>query len=166
MQSSCKKDNKYYPDPPAVLPDSLPPITTEGNNTFGCLVNDSLWLPYGLFQFDVHFENGMLYLNSEKSLLFFDAYSSITIKSTHNTISKIGKYKIQSFDQDKMQVGGDYYIDRLNYYTDDTYIGELEILRLDTINKIVSGTFYFSAKSKYSTDTVKVSKGRFDVRFQ
>jgi len=34
----CKKNT---------LEEQLPPITTTGANTFGCLVNGNTWLPYG-----------------------------------------------------------------------------------------------------------------------
>jgi len=29
-----------------IAPPELPPITQEGANTFGCLINGEVWLPY------------------------------------------------------------------------------------------------------------------------
>ena len=42
--------------------------------------------------------------------------------------------------------------------------GELFITKLDSINQIVSGTFWFQAVNDRG-DTVKVTDGRFDMRY-
>lgn len=43
--------------------------------------------------------------------------------------------------------------------------GQLTITRLDTVARIVAGTFEFQARETRGTGTVTVSEGRFDVRF-
>lgn len=42
--------------------------------------------------------------------------------------------------------------------------GRINILRLDTINYIIAGTFYFDAVNKEG-DTIKVTDGRFDLKY-
>lgn len=50
---NCGPDNLLKPTPE---PDVLPPITTEGLNTAGCLVNGEVWLPKpgGMFKPAIH----------------------------------------------------------------------------------------------------------------
>jgi Family of unknown function (DUF6252) len=43
--------------------------------------------------------------------------------------------------------------------------GHLTITRLDTVARIVAGTFEFQARETRGTATVTVSEGRFDVKF-
>ncbi len=44
------------------------------------------------------------------------------------------------------------------------YTGELFIKKLDTVNQIVSGTFWFDAINS-NGQKVEVREGRFDVRY-
>jgi hypothetical protein len=45
-QTACKKDKHINgTGTPPPQQQQLPPITTEGKNTFGCLVNGEVWLP-------------------------------------------------------------------------------------------------------------------------
>jgi hypothetical protein len=42
----------------------------------------------------------------------------------------------------------------------------MTILKLDTVNNIISGTFQFDAINENDdTDTIKIREGRFDVKF-
>src|SRR6266511_2638533 len=41
LTTSC-----WQPQPPKPQPEVLPPLTFEGKNTFGCLVNGKVWLPH------------------------------------------------------------------------------------------------------------------------
>lgn len=44
------------------------------------------------------------------------------------------------------------------------YKGILTVKKLDTINQIISGTFWFTAVNS-NGDTVKITDGRFDVYY-
>ncbi len=50
------------------------------------------------------------------------------------------------------------------YQTDATHTGTVTITRCDTVNKIYSGTFSFTAIDKNTDKEVKVTDGRFDVK--
>ena len=52
-----------------------------------------------------------------------------------------------------------------NYNTDSLNTGAITITKFDTINHIVSGTFYFKAKLEDGTETVNVTDGRFDISY-
>lgn len=43
--------------------------------------------------------------------------------------------------------------------------GQIVISRLDTVNRIVSGRFTFDAEFVVSRETVKITEGRFDVKY-
>ena len=48
--------------------------------------------------------------------------------------------------------------------TNEDVTGELNLKKFDLVNQIASGTFWFNAVNDKG-DTVKVTDGRFDVRF-
>jgi hypothetical protein len=50
------------------------------------------------------------------------------------------------------------------YMTSSMHTGKVQFTRIDTINRIVSGTFEFSAIDKNTGKTIKVTDGRFDIK--
>jgi len=51
-----------------------------------------------------------------------------------------------------------------NYTTgEDKYVGEFTITKLDTVNYIISGTFWFDAVSE-DGEVVEIREGRFDIK--
>ena len=52
------------------------------------------------------------------------------------------------------------------YYTNNTYTGQVNITRCDTINNIYSGTFFFKAIDDSTGKIVSITDGRFDVKGQ
>ena len=51
------------------------------------------------------------------------------------------------------------------YYTETNLQGQLKISKLDSINKIISGTFWFDAIDTLSNTIVQIREGRFDMHF-
>lgn len=51
------------------------------------------------------------------------------------------------------------------FNTDTNHIGQLEIITLDTTNKIIKGTFYFKAYNSYKNDSVSVTDGDFRLKY-
>lgn len=52
------------------------------------------------------------------------------------------------------------------YYTEENSNNWMEITRLDSANRIVSGVFQFDLVSdEVDMDTIKVRDGRFDLEF-
>lgn len=156
LQSSCKQP--IVPEPQPVLPDSLPPITTEGKNTFGCMVNDTLWI-----------------YSNNRGNLFADYYNGelvITSKKNINNVIGINIHKIffgknlfhLKKENDSTGKATYSYLNKI-YLTDNTYTGQVKLLLLDSINKIVSGTFYFTAYDKNTGDSVSIKDGRFDIHY-
>ncbi len=144
--SNCEKD----PDPTP----QLPPKTQEGKNTFGCLVNGQVWLPKGgglLIGLACDYSQGTLLINANNG----------------NTDESI-KINLLINDTGMIEINGEqnqniYYRKGLNYfYADSLSIGYLTITKLDTINKIIAGTFYFDAVK--NTTRYEIREGRFDLK--
>lgn len=162
---SCKED------PPAPVEPTLPPITQTGENTFGCYVNGELWLPKGNIQnpeLNADYYNScvMIYAvrTGQNPLTGFHLNFGKVFRDTsfviHNYSDSIS-YQYFHFNRSYYAQTGpisDYHAIYINS-------GELNLLRLDTINRIMAGTFHFTAVDTLTGDSVMVDNGRFDLRF-
>lgn len=163
--ASCKKHKSDNPI------DQLPPATQTGANTLGFLLNGVPWTPKG-------WSGGTTNL----SLYFDPSYRGGTFNiATYRLLSQDNK---QSFAiaLDSFQIAGDFYlsensnlkvvfIDRIKSCTIDAFDtsvyrdGKLIITKLDRQNQIISGTFDFTLYSSSCGDTIKITNGRFDMKF-
>jgi hypothetical protein len=50
------------------------------------------------------------------------------------------------------------------YYSKSAFPGKVEITKLDTVNKIIAGTFYFTGQNP-QLQTLEITAGRFDVKY-
>ncbi|MBS1580175.1 MAG: hypothetical protein JST29_11090 [Bacteroidetes bacterium] len=159
--SSCKKST---PDPVS----QLPPETQTGANTFGCLINGVAFKPKGsLFgppslQCAYQYLNGGYYFQLGAS----DDLHSISVGTDSLKIKENTTYQLLSFNNAGVASG------QYNYYggtiippvhTNPLYPGSLSITKYDSINQIVSGTFWFNVV--YNNDTVRITNGRFDMHY-
>ncbi|HTB99325.1 MAG TPA: DUF6252 family protein [Ferruginibacter sp.] len=174
MASSCTKQSN---SPTNVLP----PPTTQGLNTFGCLVNGQVFVPQkpsddiGTYlECDYEF----LYPGDTTKGYIFNV--SGKDKPNGNELSSVGVTldSTQLHQGDTFQLGssgvgkkyGGYISSSLNtgyfvYNTTDTVTGQIIITFLDQANLIVSGTFWFDAISSSAPDTVHVRQGVFDMHY-
>jgi len=163
--SHCKKDKT--PE------EQLPPETQTGAGTFGCLVDGKLFLPKGdpfggpTLSCAYQYINGGYYfqlaaLNKGSSVnygvgIFTDSLqiqegSKFILKNKNVQGEAYGLYSISEFQG------------LTNYITNTIDTGEVVITKFDSINRIVSGTFWFDAAN--STGQIKqVRSGRFDMKF-
>ena len=170
--SCCDKDDDKTPL------EQLPPATTTGANTAGCLVNGQAFLPKGSSQFgptlscfyqqDKDGYHLGLSINDKgnKSLYKTVQFATNPIQLVENTTyllglktnngtnynSNFGEYYMLSFEGDKY------------YETTNIYIGELKITKLDTQQRIISGTFWFDAINS-DGEKVEIRDGRFDMHY-
>jgi hypothetical protein len=183
LAMQCKKDKNKDPEPVVCMDgdtlcelSKLPPITTIGANTFGCLLNGKAWLAYS----DAP---GKRYLFADYYKNAFDIMGRI-YDENGILIEVIGvsSYDYQ-FDIDSIQiVNQDKGKGKVIKYSDNCffrgeyefYEGHMEVLRLDTINRIVSVTFEFThiidrynlAHEFCDTDTNYITHGRADILFK
>jgi hypothetical protein len=164
---SCKKST----------PIELPPITESGKNTFGCKVNGQIWVPYWRC-------SSIWTTPPELSYIIqpIDSSSSLPIKIWIDAGNATNGKSYFSFRQ-SYSLGDHIYgpgniIDSLlikfSLGSGTTYSNfqasstprYFQISRLDTTNKIVSGTFAFTLYTTINNilDSVVITDGRFDLQ--
>lgn len=156
--------------------DELPPVTQTGANTFGAKVDGELWAPKGFGPFPA---NDILQARmTGTSFLTIDAKNFAS--SPNETQFQIlvagvtgpGTYQLNNDVVLPSSSSYGYYVKRnitpLNEWVTSASIGgSVTITRLDTVNKVVSGTFQFNAMNLYNTpQQLTVTEGRFDIKLQ
>jgi hypothetical protein len=156
MNSSCEISEKE----PAYKSDTLlPPITTVGANTFGCKLNGSYWLALPFKNFDASYSKGAISIRLEKS--GENTYGIITMSSSSGIVNNIGQYPFNS------KFRAYYTTPSFDYAIVDTInTGNFTLLHLDTINRIISGTFeYIPEHLNLLPQKVFITEGRFDLKY-
>lgn len=160
--SQCKKN------PPVSNEPSLPDITTSGANTFGCLVNDELFLPYKntfniyLKTIDVSYYPGTGLLNITGNQISQDRYILKSVSLSANSVFGQNTYPLyQAFysDADIMSCNP-----AGHFNLDSTLDNTLVITKFDTQNRIISGLFNFTTSSG-DCPPYEITEGRFDVQY-
>lgn len=172
--TTCKKDNTD--------PNGLPPATQEGKNTGGFLLNGQPWLPkidplnagrspvgaiYGPYTQRI----------VRLSLNFYRYENDNNSQGLSINIEKIKQGGIFQLDQniDPFVISGprppyavytifDPGTDR-SFYTGPQGRGQVIITRLDTLARVVSGTFEAKVREDGGRDSLTITQGRFDFRF-
>ena len=158
--------------------DALPPITQEGRETFGCLVNGIAFTPKGSNLGGPTLSSYYQYVQSPTlEGLFFNVSAKkkngdsngteiISIGTLQLPIEQGGKYKlgIKYSGNATAQYGIIISINSDYFNTNGVATGELNISRFDEVNQIVAGTFWFDAVNDKG-EKVEVREGRFDVHF-
>lgn len=173
LASSCKKDDTD--------PNGLPAATQEGKNTGGFLVNGEPWLPkasavgnnpytvsaaYGPLMYRAHrLEMSMFRyqdVNNNQSLTLYLAY--VRQPGTYQLNQDINTVVISKpFPSHAMYSVSS--LGRTEFYTGSTAHGQVIITRLDTIARVVSGTFEAKLKEDGGPDSLSITQGRFDIKF-
>ena len=156
----CKKESEE---------DKLPPATTVGAQTIGCLMNGHAW-PSKEDKEDIDF------LGSGYAKGIFELDCAVLYPGTSSRRTGVYirvKYKIFGpgyyvipFDGGISDAFKALYrnVSYDSYFTNGGY-AILNITRLDTINHYMAGTFEYNVYAFTKTDMVKVTKGRFDYKY-
>jgi hypothetical protein len=168
----------------------LPDLTTEGKNAFGCKIDGQIFIPKrkvigspysnpilkATYVYDEYYFNGYhlsIFANNE----VLKKYISIELVGGVNPLVEGNTYPI-SVNQDNNIHGfyehwgetidngnGTGFTPVYSFYTDNSHYGELEIIKLDTENEIISGRFWFNCK-EINTNTIShLTEGRFDLKY-
>ena len=166
--TSCDKDGQIF-----ARKDQLPPETQTGANTVGCLVNGKVFLPKkeGINpEVNCFYQlvNGEYYFNMAFSDLTNSSSAGISIQNRKNPLI-VGQIYILNkniVDDGSFNGSGGIYSPHPNnqFYTTTMLTGELKITKLDQVNFIVSGTFWFDAVNSLG-EVVQIRQGRFDWRY-
>ncbi len=158
MGAGCEKDEEPQ----------LPPITQSGKDTFGCLVNGEIWLPESTISFPA-IPKISAELKSEDKYRIWKFGASQGASSSfyfgiYEDSLKEGKINIPV---DELNDIGLYFFskkfEKASFFWRKELPGELFITKLDTVNMILSGTFWFDAINMLN-ETVNIRDGRFDLK--
>ncbi|MDR2886828.1 MAG: hypothetical protein LBV26_02325 [Bacteroidales bacterium] len=161
VSHSCEKE----------APDKLPPETQEGKNTFGCYINDILFA-----RIKFRSKKPFAEYNRETNSLFFGCEWSGPSVVLYLENPREFEYNNVIFGNASHSETESSYHGCWYFVGENT--GYVFLTKFDTINRIVSGTFEFSARCvdhfygphhvgniEYAGDsTVQVSNGRFDIK--
>lgn len=159
----CKKKDAILKTEP-----TMPPITSEGKKTIGCYMNGKLWVLDGYKSYvDCNYypwhDAPSLY-GTFAVKAHCDKDESYITMQLHNRVFSTGKYLLYTSSDLKdglMCTTQSFYE---NFSIDSNNF--INISRLDTINRIASGTFQFKVINENDLlDTLKVTDGRFDLKF-
>ena len=156
---------------------TFPEITQEGKNTFGCYIDGNQFIAASTIFGLVRPINANYYYDSAKDFKAGSLFiQGIDARSTLPVAGSIAIQKMSVFGAGTLPLtfvsncnkpytcdASFYYNSQLsrNYFAET---GELTISKLDTVNKIISGTFHFTAKDSIGVKT-EISNGRFDVKY-
>ncbi|MDD3003652.1 hypothetical protein [Flavobacterium sp.] len=167
--TACNNDdNKKTPNPI----DQLPPITTSGKNTIGCLVNGVPFTDSGLMNNFYQFVNGEYYLVINWENGFGDNFvaGQISIRKTQIVEGESYILNNNNSSSEEFSGGSAKYVfsDNSNsgeFNTNSNYYGTVTFTRFDTENQIMAGTFEFQAQELITGEIVNITEGRFDLTF-
>ena len=164
----------------------LPPLTTRGLNTFGCLVNGKALVPEEpIGDIGPYYACTYQYLYADTSKPYDFAvwgkdkpsaciFSDVAIGLDSVNIKTGDVYDLTAWaDSTGHFVDGRKHasyivtsscLDMKTYYTTNAVRGQITIVLLDPVNQIASGTFWFDAIFAPG-DTVHVTEGRFDMHY-
>ncbi len=161
--------------------EQLPPITQEGKNTFGCKVNGQPWVPYwpcidiiagaAEMSYAIVPKNNSASLpiiftlnlgNQEMDEALFSFQQGPTLYShlLYSTGNVIDSLAI-TYSTSSSNIYYNY------YYPSKSVPRYFNIDKLDTVNRIISGTFAFTLYGAYGNgiaDSVLITEGRFDLQ--
>jgi Family of unknown function (DUF6252) len=146
--------------------DILPAATTEGLNTFGCKINGKVWIANGIRNdqgtvakaIEVEFRQ----LNASTFYLFI--HTNADTKDRVQLSLPKGVMGTNLLEDRYDQPFAIYYDNNFRLFTTKSpNSGKVDITRLDTVNRIVSGTFEFDGEFIVTKEKVTITEGRFDI---
>jgi hypothetical protein len=159
-------------------PDPLPLATQEGKNTFGCYIDGKPWvaeidpniLDPSLRKIEASYDEPGVGMYDEYGLSI--TAQKVTVKDTIyefiifgiKPIFKEGVVDIFSLEH----IGSSIHFDNpIRAYEIDVSLPQMfEITNLDTEQNIFSGLFELTIVSKDKSDTMRITDGRFDIKYQ
>ncbi|HSZ87515.1 MAG TPA: hypothetical protein VK787_15890 [Puia sp.] len=159
--SNCKKDNGPKSDNPYGLPNA----TRSGLGTFACRINGIDFIAkYGAYN---GLPNGKYSSDSttlgasfgSNYFLFFDVHvkENVQLNLAYEMYNNSNLSFVYLSDSSCFGISS-------NVINAFTAIGSIKFSRLDSVNKIISGTFSFQVPIP-ACDTLNFTDGRFDIHY-
>ena len=167
---------------------SLPELTFDGKNTFGCLIDGEVFLPRrngytptpilnSFYKFDnsTSVNNNWFLITADNNVLEktiviehnlfnipFIEGNTYTFGNPNNGILN-ATYRINK-KVEYIENGKNYFYYQ-TYQTSNDINGEITIMKLDDNENIISGIFWFDC-SDSNGNIVKIREGRFDLKYK
>jgi hypothetical protein len=168
--SECKKKKNEEPQ--------LPPETTTGAMTFGCKVNGKVFVPKdgrgrpGLYCQYVNLGTGPgggWYLNIPATNWVPNPPEGINIETDSLLVEEGLSYEFKYDEAANSKIKGTAFSGYGNgingYIKTNSDTGTLRIIKFDKINRIIAGTFSYSATDLSNRTKIYITEGRFDIRY-
>ena len=160
----------------------LPPVTSEGKNTFACKINGEIFVAdgsgtdtpnrgiYAVLEANFDMSGRVLPIDSSDLIISATNGSRRVFLYVNHYLFKHRHYLNNTTEEYPAIVNpknyGRVYSSGHNYITSSVDTGSVFISRWDIEKRIIAGTFQFRAKSYTSkTDIVQVTEGRFDLDY-
>lgn len=160
---SCKKEV-----------DELPAETQTGANTFGAKVDGSFYVPQGFGPIPANDILEARWIGNDFLIIARNFASSPNEKEMEiflKNAKQPGTFALNTTtNYPNASASYGYYVKRnftpeFEWMTSATNTGTVTLTRVDTVQRIVSGNFSFSAAELYgAAGPINVTEGRFDVR--
>jgi hypothetical protein len=164
LVTACEKELPPYPT-------KLPPATEEGKNTFGCMIEDELYVPEirrPSYTVSIHnsypiklefpqYPDYYLMIHTARAAGKKDDFKDADITLYASDINKPGIYKlsISSIYNNSCYT---------SYLIEDNL---LIITKLDTVNYVISGQFNGMARDCHTYSRyISITQGRFDLKLE
>jgi hypothetical protein len=149
---------------------SLPDITTEGRNTFGCLIDGEPWSPHVEDSFTTPLDFGPIRTDYSTKHNYFNFWFTRDFSSKCDTIDQsLHFYVRMNTINDSIEFLSISHRDSevpISYEDiDSTQNVTFEIIRFDKNQRIFSGIFDCTLLDEETGDRIKITDGRFDINY-
>jgi hypothetical protein len=138
----------------------LPPITSTGAGTFGCLIDGKVYVPYG------YHSNPMVQTTADMIVVSGSMEDVNFTLKVRDTTDEIVEHKPYRFE-DQKEIYCKYHTWQSNSncrYDELPVSGYITFTKIDYEKHIISGVFEFTAFSPYCNAMKEITEGRFDLR--
>ncbi|GAB3342275.1 hypothetical protein GCM10027299_56970 [Larkinella ripae] len=150
--------------------ESLPEPTTEGRNIFACKINGKAWIANGNPAGQPHLVKPLEveFRQAGKDRFYLLIYTNARSNDHVQLLLHKGQPGVNTLSDwygkpDSLGFAVYYDASFRHFYSYGSNPGQVVITRLDTVNRIISGTFEFKGQEILQKQTVEVTEGRFDI---
>lgn len=164
--SKCKTDDPQ-PEPPKDPLSTLPPESQTGKGTFGCLINGQAMSVSSAFLTSGDWScNTCLTVSSQSSATQPEYVMSLLLTGPLQTNQGYALVKYnEPVNFSFKRFSARPYIKQCFYSGNYIKTGQVELVKFDGVGRIASGRFAFTLYEPGGCDTLRVTNGRFDVKF-
>ena len=167
--TACNNDDNKKTTNPI---DQLPPMTTSGKNTIGCLVNGVPFTDSGLMNNYYQLVEGEYYLAINWENGFGDNFKDGQIGLIKTQVVEGETYllntsraSLETFTRGSANYTFANNSNSGEYQTNSNYYGTVTFTKFNTESGIMSGTFEFQAQELITGEIINITEGRFDLTF-